>query len=114
MEIIFHGQHSGEEAADSLVSILRLFKDRYAIDSFAELTLNITLLDENGENIELVDATTSEVLGAFEVYQANDSDLDEGEHGERKQLPNPEKGDKKHAHIRLVVDNTKKSKVTNK
>ena len=92
MQIYFHGHQSFEEAAESLLSIIKLFKERYAITNYRDIHLNITLVDEQGEDLELVDATTSEVLGVFEVHK--------NEEFEAK--PAPEKSP-----VRLVVDNTK-------
>jgi hypothetical protein len=94
MQILFHGGQSSEEAADSVLSILKLFKERYGISNFRDVALNIVLVDENGDEVELVDGSTSEVLGIFEVYKSSnmpDADLPKGK-----------------GHLELVVDNTKK------
>lgn len=69
MEIIFQGRHDSEEAAESLVSVLRLFKERYHIGQFREMHLSVTLVDEQGEDVELVDNETTEVYRVFEVCQ---------------------------------------------
>lgn len=92
MQILFHGNQSAEEAADSLMSILKLFKERYGIGNFREMNLNITLLDSEGHDVELVDAGTSEVLGLFEVYKT-------GEYQPKAKNDSPM--------LKLVVDNTK-------
>lgn len=92
MQIMFHGNQSAEEAAESLLSILKLFKERYGIGHYREMHLNLTLLDTEGHDVELVDASTSEVLGLFEVYKS----------GEIQQAHNDER-----PMLRLVVDNTK-------
>lgn len=93
MQIMFHGNQSAEEAAESILSILKLFKERYGIGNYREMNLNLTLLDTEGQDVELVDATTSEVLGVFEVYKS-------GEYQEAK-------NDDAQPNLRLVVDNTK-------
>ena len=93
MHIVFQGEQTTEEAAESLLSILKLFKDRYGISHFKEMRLNMTLQDDTGEDVELVDSTTSEVLGVFEVYQSG-------------QEP-PEAKPEITPHLRLVVDNSK-------
>ena len=95
MKIHFHGQHTTEEAAESLLSILRLFSDRYGIADFRELELDMVLLNIDGEDVELVDANTSDILDSFEVYP---SELDEVAQDSRPAL-------------KLVVDNTKLPKL---
>lgn len=99
MQILFHGDHSAEEAAESLLSILKLFRDRYSIDNYRGMNLNVTLLNEEGEDVELVDIGSSEVLGVFEVYK---SGVDESNGA----IPH----DRGVPHLKLVVDNTKKHK----
>ena len=99
MRIMFHGSQSTEEAAESLLSILKLFKDRYGISQFREINLDVVLQDEEGEDVELIDASTSEILGIFEVFQ-NESqykDMFPGEQPNRRRSPN----------LKLVVDNSK-------
>lgn len=92
MQIMFHGNQSAEEAAESILSILKLFKERYGIHNYREMHLDLTLLDTEGEDVELIDASTSEVLGVFEVYKS----------GEYQHAKNDD-----HPNLRLVVDNTK-------
>lgn len=96
MKIKFYGPQGIEDAADNLASILNLFKQRYGISSFKNLELSLDLCDTDGQEVELVDATTSEILGTFEVYQS-------GEFRERFTAKN----DKHTAELKLVVDNTK-------
>ena len=67
MEIIFQGRHNGDEASESLVSIIRLFKERYHIGQFREMHLSVTLVDEDGADVELVDSETAEAYRVFEV-----------------------------------------------
>ncbi|KTD31082.1 MULTISPECIES: hypothetical protein [Legionella] len=69
MDIIFRGDHNSEEAAESLLSVLRLFKERYKIGNFREMHLSVTLVDEQGDDVELVDSETSQAYRIFEVHR---------------------------------------------
>lgn len=69
MDIIFQGQHNSEEAAESLLSVLRLFKERYNIGQFREMHLMVTLVDDHGDDVELVDSETSQAYRTFQVYR---------------------------------------------
>ncbi len=69
MEIIFQGRHDSDEAVESLLSVIRLFKDRYHIGQFREMHLSVTLVDEQGEDVELIDSETEEAYRTFEVYR---------------------------------------------
>ncbi len=90
MDIIFQGQHSSEEAAESFLSVLRLFKERYHISQFREMHLSVSLVDAQGEEVELVDSETSTAYRVFEVYRKGNELKD------RRGKPL----------LRLVVDNT--------
>lgn len=91
MDIIFQGKHNTEEAVDNLISVLRLFQERYHISQFREMHLTVTLVDEQGDDVELVDSETTQPYRAFEVYR-------EGcEFTRRSKLPM----------LKLVVDNTR-------
>lgn len=68
MEIIFHGRHDSEEASENLSHIIRLLKEQYHIQGFREMHLSITLLDESGVDVELVDSDTDEAYRVFEVF----------------------------------------------
>lgn len=94
MEIIFQGKHSEDEAIESLSSVIKLFKDRYHIKQFSEMHLVVTLVDENGEDVELVDGETEQVYRYFEVYREGQSVA-------------PRRGNK-NAALKLVIDNTKR------
>lgn len=96
MDIIFKGTHSTEELANSVFNVLRLFKDRYHVPTFREIHLTVTLLDESGQDVELVDNQSSDIYRTFEVYRENCSELRQKEH------PTPGPG------LKLVVDNTPK------
>lgn len=69
MDIIFQGKHNSEEAAESLLSVLRLFKERYHISQFREMHLTVTLVDDQGDDVELVDSETAQAYRTFEVYR---------------------------------------------
>ncbi|KTC96304.1 hypothetical protein [Legionella feeleii] len=69
MDIIFQGKHNSEEAAESLLSVLRLFKERYHISQFREMHLTVTLVDDQGDDVELVDSETAQAYRIFEVYR---------------------------------------------
>lgn len=75
-----------------VLSVLRLFKDRYHIENFREMYLHVTLVDKQGDAIELVDNETDETYRIFEVYR-NTQEL----------LPRSPY----HSKIKLVIDNTK-------
>ena len=69
MAIFFQGQHTNEEAAESLLSVLRLFKERYQIEHFREIHLTVTLVDNQGDDVELIDSDTAQTYRSFEVYR---------------------------------------------
>jgi hypothetical protein len=69
MEIIFQGKHTVEEAAETLLSVLRLFRDRYSITQFREMHLKITLVNAKGEDVELIDNDSDEVYRTFQIYR---------------------------------------------
>ncbi len=91
MDVIFEGKHSSAETAEHLMSVIRLFQERYNISHFREMHLSLTLVDTDGEDVELVDTETGQVYRTFEVYR---------------------KGEQLHAkkqfsqRLRLVIDNT--------
>lgn len=69
MDIILQGEHSGDEAAKSLERVLQLFKERYHIERFREIHLTVTLIDEQGDDVELVDSESNQAYRVFEVYR---------------------------------------------
>jgi len=106
MKITFHGQHNSDEATDSVSGILKLFKERYGIEDYREINLNVTLVNHDGEEVELVDASTSDVLDVFEVYK----NAEEVKNNHKKEPPpKPASSKDKYAHLTLVVDNTRKA-----
>jgi hypothetical protein len=91
MDIILQGEHSGDEAAKSLERILQLFKERYHIAGFREIHLTVTLIDDQGDDVELVDSESNQAYRTFEVYRQGH------EFEGRRSTPV----------LQLVVDNTK-------
>lgn len=73
MDIVFDGAHDDAEAAEQLISVIRLFKDRYHIGHFREMHLSVTLVDDEGEDVELMDSETGEIYRTFEVYPSGDA-----------------------------------------
>ena len=69
MEIIFHGKHNQNTALASVMEILHLFHERYKIQNFREMCLSVTLVDESGADVELVDDETEHAYRTLEVYQ---------------------------------------------
>jgi len=95
MEIIFDGRHDGLEASDSLISVIKLFKERYKIGQFREIHLSLTLVDDAGEDVELFDSKTNQPYRVFEVY--------------RDQKAYHFSQGRKQTSLKLVVDNTDKT-----
>ena len=93
MEIIFQGRHDSDEASESLLSIIRLFRERYHIGQFREMHLSVTLVDEKGEDIELIDSETAEAYRIFEVCRQG--------HEQARISGRPA--------LKLVIDNTRGS-----
>lgn len=69
MDIVFQGAHSSEELAKSLSKVLQLFKERYQIEHFREMHFTVTLVDDQGDDVELMDSETGYVYRFFEVYR---------------------------------------------
>ncbi len=92
MEIIFHGRHDTKDAAESLQGVLRMLTERYHIGQFREMHLSVTLVDDRGEDVELIDNETDEAYRVFEVYRR----------GEEMLRGNGRPG------LKLVIDNTRR------
>lgn len=90
MEIIFQGKHDSDKAVESLINVIRMFQERYHIHQFREMHLSVTLVDDSGDDVELVDSETEQAYRTFEVYE------DGNELTRRPGLPV----------LKLVVDNT--------
>ena len=69
MDIIFHGKHNRTTAVASVMEILHVFQERYKIKQFREMCLSVTLVDESGMDVELVDEETAHAYRTFEIYQ---------------------------------------------
>ena len=69
MDIIFQGKHNTEEAAESLASIIDFFNVHYRIHQFREIHLSLTLVDDQGHDVELIDSDTLQAYRVFEVYR---------------------------------------------
>ena len=73
MEVILQGRYDDHEIAASLSNIIKLFKDRYRIAQFREVHLSVTLMDEAGMDVELIDTETKYAYRVLEVYKHNDN-----------------------------------------
>ena len=91
MEIIFHGQQDWEKIQESLQGIIQMLHDRYHINELREIHLSLTMVDEKGFDVELVDSETDEAYRVMEVFRNNQEYL-------RMKQGSP---------LSLVVDNTK-------
>lgn len=92
MDIIFNDKQTGEELVTNIQNVIRLFKERYHVPEFREIHLVVTLVDEAGQDVELVDNQNSTVYRTFEVYQ------------EKSELRG--RNEKKSPKLKLIVDNT--------
>ncbi|KTD46403.1 hypothetical protein [Legionella quateirensis] len=92
MDIILQGQHNADETVKSLERVLQLFKERYHVEGFREIHLTVTLVDEQGDEVELIDSESNQAYRVFEVYRKG------YELNGRKGIPM----------LQLVVDNTSK------
>ena len=94
MEIILHGQQDWEKTKDSLLEIIQMLHDKYHIEQLKEVHLSLTLVDQQGFDVELVDSETQQAYRILEVFRNNQEYL----------------RIKQSAPLTLVVDNTKASK----
>jgi hypothetical protein len=69
MDIILQGQHHTDEVVESLERVLQLFKERYHINHYKEIHLTVVLVDDQGNEVELVDSETNQSYRTFEVYR---------------------------------------------
>lgn len=91
MQVLFHGRQNSQEIAEGILSIIKMFRERYGIENFREIQLSMTLMDNTGDEVELVDSETAEVFRIFEVVQS-----------EQEPMPRSNRKPK----LKLVVDNT--------
>lgn len=94
MEIIFHGQQDWEKTQDSLLEIIQMLHDKYQIEQLKEIHLSLTLVDQQGFDVELIDSETQKAYRILEIFRNNQEYLRV----------------KQSAPLTLVVDNTKMSK----
>ena len=76
MKIKFRGTHNAEEIVESLTAILQLFEEQYGVHDFSEIKMDMVLVNEQGEEVELIDSNTSEVFDILEVHK-NAEEVDE-------------------------------------
>jgi hypothetical protein len=69
MEIIFHGKYESSDVAQSVVSVIEFLHKKYKIAEFKEMHLSLTMVDNAGFDVELIDSTTDEVYRKFDVYR---------------------------------------------
>jgi len=93
MIISFDGTQDEKQMEASLIEILKLFRERYHVSHYREIHLNVTLVDEDGCDVELVDEETNTPFRHFKVCM---------QHSLQK---------KSSSEVRLVVDNTKPLKL---
>ena len=67
------GAHSEKEIVESLAHVFELFKQRYGIETYRELYLTLTLVDAQGDDVELVDTKTNEVFSRFDILDTTPS-----------------------------------------
>ena len=91
MEIIIQGKHNTKNTTANLANVLRLFQERYHINAFREIHLSVTLVNEDGDDVELIDNETNLVYRIFEIHQ---------------QSPALTKKCRSHTKLKLVTDNT--------
>lgn len=72
MKIKFRGQHNAEEVVESLAAILNMFEEQYSVIEFNDIKISLTLVNDVGEEVELIDASTSEVFEMLEVHKSLD------------------------------------------
>ena len=92
MDIIFQGTHSAVETSTTLSQVIQLLNTKYNITDFREIHLSVTLVNNQGEDVELIDNNTNKVYRYFEIRESN-PDL------KIKKSNNPGK-------IKLIIDNT--------
>jgi hypothetical protein len=91
MEIIFHGNQQWDTIQENLCRIIALLHEQYHINQAKEIHLSLTLMDDQGFEIDLVDSETQNPYRVMEVFS------NQQEYLRIKQGPA----------LSLVVDNTK-------
>ncbi len=70
MDIMLKGVHSEKEIVESLAHVFELFKQRYGIETYREMYLTLTLVDAQGDDVELVDSKTDEIFNRFDIIDS--------------------------------------------
>lgn len=94
MDIILRGEHDVNSMNDHLMDVLHVLKDKYHIGQFREIHLSLTLVDEEGYDVELVDTQSEKVYRFFEIVPQG------------SELSTSNKA-RTYPQLRLVIDNTK-------
>ncbi|NQY41857.1 MAG: hypothetical protein HRT87_00700 [Legionellales bacterium] len=93
MKIVFRGKHTSTELLESISSVLGLLTDKYNVDKFIDINLEVRLLDHEEHDVDLIDIKTFEPITVFEVYKsANDAKVMQDK-----------------SNLTLVIDNTKEN-----
>jgi hypothetical protein len=92
MEIIFHGQQDWEKSQENIMGIIQMLHDQYKITHLREIHISLTLMDEEGFDVELIDTETNETYRVMEVFR---------NHLDYQKV-------RQASSLKLVVDNTKK------
>jgi hypothetical protein len=69
MEIIFHGQQNWRKTQESILGIIQMLHDQYHIEELREIHLSLTLMDDEGFDVELIDTETHESYRIMEVFK---------------------------------------------
>ena len=94
MNIVFRGKHTSTELLESISSVLGLLTEKYNVDNYIDINLQVRLLDHEDQDVDLIDVKTFEPITVFEVYKsANDAKVTQDK-----------------SNLTLVIDNTKESK----
>jgi hypothetical protein len=91
MEIIFHGQQDWRKTQESILGIIQMLHDQYNIAQLREIHLTLTLMDDEGFDVELIDTETHESYRVMEVFR---------DHKDFQKV-------RQSAPLTLIVDNTK-------
>lgn len=70
MDIILQGRYTEAEAVEAIRSVLVLLAERYQVTACREMHLTLTLMNQQGEDVELVDTKTGQVYRIFEIHRS--------------------------------------------
>lgn len=71
MHIQIDGTHNKDELIEQFSTILQLFLQRYHVQQFREVHLDFTLIDREGEDVELVDNATDQPYRTMRICEQN-------------------------------------------